>query len=68
MHRIERTPVIPINSYEHWFEYAEPAHIETWDEKVTRIIQQDKIGDWLKTGVLLFIIAVCLEITWRAVR
>lgn len=54
-----------INEDPHWAEYAE---WPSWDEKVTRVLRKDKIGDWLTTGVLLFVIAVCLEVTWRFVR
>ena len=71
MHRIERTPVIPINSCEHWAEYAELPDLQRLEE----IPWWDRVTAWIQRGgpkkaeqaILIAGIAVSMWITFLGV-
>ena len=69
MYRIERTPVIPINSYEHWHDYAEMPHIEhSADGPVEKVLRKDTTEHWqFRVALITFCVFLTLWLTryWR---
>lgn len=69
MHRIERTPVIYINEAQHWYEYAEPAHLEhSKDGPVEKVLRKDATERWqFRVALITFCVFLTLWLTryWR---
>lgn len=65
MHRIERTPVIPISDDPHFVDYCE---MPSWDEKVTQTLRKDATERWqFRVALITFCVFLTLWLTryWR---
>ena len=55
-----------INEDPHWAEYAEWPHLERWDDKITRLLRQEKLKR-VENALLIVGVAVLLWMTWLGV-